>query len=129
MILLAEDHEGLREIARETLGQLGYRVIIAVDGQEALERFQEHMDELALVVLDVVLPKMSGPEVFARMQAVRPHLLAVFATGYSAEMAALKSLHIHGLSILHKPYSPKVLARKVRETLDCAACEQHPRLR
>lgn len=118
MILLAEDHEGLREIARETLSQLGYRVVVAADGEEALALFHKNKDELALVVLDVVLPKLSGPEAYSRMQLVRPGLLAVFATGYSSDMAPLKSVQARSLPILHKPYTPKTLARKVREMLD-----------
>jgi two-component system cell cycle sensor histidine kinase/response regulator CckA len=124
-ILLAEDHEGLREIACETLSQLGYKVVLAVDGEEAVEKFAEQSDQLAMVLLDVVLPRMSGPEAYGKMCSIRADLPVIFATGYSAETAALDGAKQNGALILHKPYSPKALARRVRETLDQAAQRKH----
>jgi two-component system cell cycle sensor histidine kinase/response regulator CckA len=124
-ILLAEDHEGLREIACETLSQLGYTVVVAIDGEEAVEKFEAHRDQMAMVLLDVVLPRMSGPEAYAKMCAIKADLPVIFATGYSAETAALDGVKENGALILHKPYSPKALARRVRETLDQAAQRRH----
>ncbi len=117
-ILIAEDHEGLREIARETLTQLGYQLVMAADGEEAVEKFRAQRDQIDLVLLDVVLPKLSGPEAYKRMQELQPHLPAIFTTGYSADTAMLKSVREKGFPILQKPYMPRNLARTVRETLD-----------
>jgi CheY-like chemotaxis protein len=117
-ILIAEDHEGLREIARETIAQLGYQVVMAADGEEAVDKFRAQRDQIDLVLLDVVLPKLSGPEAYTRMQELQPHLPAIFTTGYSADTAMLKTVREKGFSILHKPYTPRSLARTVRETLD-----------
>jgi CheY-like chemotaxis protein len=117
-ILVAEDHEGLREIARETLATLGYKVLIVTDGEQALREFQTRGGEIDLALLDVVLPKLSGPEVYARICAETREVPVVFATGYSAEMSQLHDVQRQGLPILQKPYSPRDLARKVREALD-----------
>jgi two-component system, cell cycle sensor histidine kinase and response regulator CckA len=118
VILIAEDHEGLREIARETLDLLGYRVMLARDGEEAVQEFRRHRDEIQLVLLDVVLPKLSGPEAYAQMCLDKPGIPAVFATGYSADHTLIADMSSRGIPVLQKPYSPRDLARKVREALD-----------
>jgi two-component system, cell cycle sensor histidine kinase and response regulator CckA len=123
VILVAEDHEGLRELARETLSNLGYHVLIAADGDQALREFQGHSSEVELLLLDVVLPKMSGPEVYAQITQSVPRIPVIFATGYSADLALPDQLRRDGLAVLQKPYSPRALGRKVREVLN-----QHVRL-
>jgi two-component system, cell cycle sensor histidine kinase and response regulator CckA len=122
-ILIAEDHEGLRELARETLSNLGYHVLIAADGDQALHEFQNHSAEVELLLLDVVLPKLSGPEVYAQITQSAPRIPVIFATGYSADLALPDQLRRDGLAVLQKPYSPRALGRKVREVLN-----QHVRL-
>lgn len=117
-ILVAEDHEGLREIARETLATLGYKVLLVTDGEQALRELQARGAQIDLALLDVVLPKLSGPEVYARICGDHRELPVIFATGYSAEMSQLHDIQRHGLPILQKPYAPRDLARKVREALD-----------
>jgi PAS domain S-box-containing protein len=117
-ILVAEDHEGLREIARETLTNLGYRVILTADGEEAVREFMDPRNHVDLLLLDVVLPKLGGPQAYARICESRPHVPAIFATGYSADIDLLRQARQRKLPMLQKPYSPRDLARKVRETLD-----------
>src|SRR6267143_3396053 len=90
-ILLAEDHESLRELAQETLGALGYHVILASNGIEAVQLFKDNSDRIDLVVMDVVMPGMSGPDAYLKMSAIRPDLGVVFTTGYTAEAASLTS--------------------------------------
>jgi two-component system cell cycle sensor histidine kinase/response regulator CckA len=117
-VLLAEDHEGLRHLAVETLSGLGYEVLVACDGEQALNEFQRNRSRISLILLDVVMPKLSGPEVYERVCADAPNFPVVFATGYSADMSLLKKAQANGLPILQKPYAPRDLARTVRETLD-----------
>jgi two-component system, cell cycle sensor histidine kinase and response regulator CckA len=117
-ILVAEDHEGLREIARETLTNLGYRVILTADGEEAVREFLDPRNHIDLLLMDVVLPKLGGPQAYARICETRPDVPAIFATGYSADIELLRQARQQGLPMLQKPYSPRDLARKVRETLD-----------
>ncbi len=118
IILVAEDHEGAREVAQETLENLGYHVVLARDGEEALRLFHEHPQRIGLVLLDVALPKISGPDLYTRIQAARPELPVVFITGYSTEAKMLSSLIEKGAAVLQKPYSPDELGQKVRATLD-----------
>ena len=117
-ILIVEDHEGLGQLALETLTRLGYQVMLATDGEQAVADFCANPDRIALAVLDVVLPKLGGPEIYARIRELRPELPVIFATGYSPEIAQLQKVQEEGLPVLQKPYSPRDLARKVREMLD-----------
>jgi two-component system cell cycle sensor histidine kinase/response regulator CckA len=125
-ILLAEDHEGLRELARETLANLGYNIVLACDGEEAVRLFQANRDLIDLLLLDVVMPKINGPEAYARISAEKADVPVIFATGYSSEMTLLQSAQERGLTILQKPYVPRELARRVRETLDRQPATVHP---
>jgi PAS domain S-box-containing protein len=117
-LLVAEDHEGLRQLAIETLSSLGYNVLVANDGEQALAEFQRSRAHISLVLLDVVMPKLSGPEVYERICAEAPGFPVIFATGYSADLSLLKKAQANGLPIVQKPYVTRDLARKIRETLD-----------
>jgi PAS domain S-box-containing protein len=117
-ILVAEDHDGGRGMVSEILGKLGYTVLLAANGEEAVRIFQERRDEVALLLFDVVMPKLGGPEAFQRIEAIRPGLPVVFATGYSSEADILNSLTAENRHLIQKPYNPRALARKVRELLD-----------
>jgi two-component system, cell cycle sensor histidine kinase and response regulator CckA len=117
-ILLAEDHEGLRQSAQEMLENLGYRVLVASNGLEAIQLFKENIEQIALVVLDVVMPGISGPDAFLQMTVIRPGLPAVFSTGYAREAESLTLLLQKGASFLQKPYSQKSLGHMIRAVLD-----------
>jgi len=117
-ILLAENHEGLRETARSTLEKLGYRVLPVPEGAAAVDLFRSQPDTIDLALLDVVMPHLNGPEAYALMEVLRPGLPVVFTSGYTAETPAFTEAQKRGLPILPKPYSPSQLARKVREALD-----------
>jgi len=117
-ILLAEDHEGLRELAQETLEALGYHVVLATNGTEAVELFKTNPDQIDLVILDVVMPGLSGPDAYSEMSAIRPNLGVVFATGYTAESASLTSMVGKGATVLQKPFSAKSLSRAIRSVLE-----------
>lgn len=117
-LLVAEDHEGLRQLAVEKLTKLGYKVIAAADGEEAVNEFRRHEAEIDLALLDVVLPKLNGPEIYSRICASRPDLPVVFATGYSADFALLHKVQRYGVAVLQKPYKASDLARKIRDALD-----------
>jgi two-component system, cell cycle sensor histidine kinase and response regulator CckA len=117
-ILLAEDNEGLQEAAVEMLQKLGYRVVPASNGAEAVQIFTENPGKFDLLILDVVMPKVSGPEALSQMIAVRSDLRVIFSTGYTAEAASLNSLADQGASFLQKPYSMKNLSQTVRGSLD-----------
>lgn len=117
-ILLADDHEGICEMAQSVLMAKGYRVLLAHDGDEAVKTFLAHRGIISLVLLDVIMPKRSGPEVYAAIKLVKPDASVLFTTGYANETATLADLVARGVAVLRKPYSPSVLCRRVREVLD-----------
>jgi len=120
-ILLADDHDGICEMAQSALTGKGYQVMVAHDGEEAVQLFTTHRDNISLVLLDVIMPRLNGPEVFAAIKAQKPGVAVVFATGYSNETGVLADLVERGVAVLRKPYSPSALCRRVREVLDAAA--------
>ena len=97
-ILLAEDNEGLREAAQEMLQRLGYRVISACNGEEAVRLFQENSGKIDMVLLDVIMPDLTGPAAYSQMAALEPNLRVVFTSGFTAEMASLNSMLEKGAS-------------------------------
>jgi len=117
-ILIAEDHEGIREMAHAALSSLGYQVMFACDGEEAVALFSAHRHEISLVLLDVIMPRCSGPMAYAAIKELKPDVAVIFVTGYSNEMAALAEIVESGVPVLRKPYSPGALCRCVREALD-----------
>jgi two-component system, cell cycle sensor histidine kinase and response regulator CckA len=120
-ILLVEDHEGLRDTAQEMLQRLGYQVIAASDGKEALELFKAASNRIDLLVTDVIMPLMSGPEAYLAMSAISPELRVVFTTGYTPEAKALVALVAKGASLVQKPYSLTTLSQMIRAALETAA--------
>ncbi len=119
-ILIAEDDEMVRGLAVKVLERAGYTVLTARNGEEAVERFKQHKDDVALLVLDVMMPKTSGHDALLRIHAIRPGVPALFSSGYS-EMAVHTNFVLHeGLKLLPKPYAPAALLRAVRNALDQA---------
>jgi len=116
-ILIAEDHESIREMTRQALVSMGYRVLSACDGLEALQ-LCEH-EKPALAVLDVIMPKLGGPAAAAALVKQFPDLHVIFTSGYSADAREVPAANGKA-SYLQKPYSPTTLGRLVRETLDQA---------
>src|SRR5450631_3950380 len=117
-ILVAEDHEGIREVVNEVLSSHGYTTILAADGQEALQLFRQDPTRVDLVILDVTMPRLSGTELFTQMRAIRPDLPVVFTSGHTSEPDFLKSTIAAGAAFLQKPYTTRILGQIVRSTLD-----------
>jgi DNA-binding NtrC family response regulator len=119
-ILVAEDNPALVELVQEVFGSRGYTVIAARDGWEAVQLFREKVDEIGLVILDVVMPNVGGPEAFDRMAAIRPDVPVIFTSGHTAETTALTSRIRTGAFFLQKPYTPQLLVESARMALDNA---------
>ena len=117
-ILVAEDEESLRTLVQEVLGGLGYRVMLARDGMEAVEIFARHRDEIDLVTLDMVMPKLSGREAYERIRQFERNVPVIFVTAYAGETAGPPHLDAPGAELLEKPYSVDMLGRKIRQVLD-----------
>ena len=121
LILVAEDHDGMRDMAEQILDTLGYKLILARDGDEAVQKFRERAGEISLLLMDVVMPKMAGTEAYEKILASHPGIPVIFTSGYSEQGAYLSSALHAGATVLQKPYGARTLARKVRELLDVAA--------
>jgi signal transduction histidine kinase len=116
-VLLAEDHDGLRQSAQEMLETLGYQVLAASNGAEAVELFRQHADRINIVVLDAVMPVLSGPDAHMQMTAIRPGARVIYTTGYASEATTLAAMRETGVPILQKPYSPKSLTQLIGKVL------------
>jgi PAS domain S-box-containing protein len=116
-ILLAEDEEAIRSFIERALKELGYNVLVARNGEEAIEIFSQNK-EIVLAVLDVVMPRKGGKEAFEEMHKQNPRLKVVFMSGYSANAIHDSFVLIAGTPFLQKPFGPTILARKIREVLD-----------
>ena len=117
-VLLAEDDEMLRPLARELLAKLGYRVLEAPDAATALATARAHPGEIHLLISDVVMPGENGVQLARQLMADRPRLRVLYISGYTDEAVVRHGLLAPGLNFLQKPFTPDVLARKVRDVLD-----------
>lgn len=118
-VLLVEDEAAVREISRRTLVRLGYHVMVAGSGPEALPLWHAHQPEVRLLVTDMVMPGgMSGLELAIRLRQDRPNLRVIYSSGYSPDLFAGKVELTEGLNYLAKPYSLTALSKAVRAALD-----------
>jgi len=117
-ILVAEDDPDVRNLTRTVLADFGYRVIDAVDGQDAIDKFSEHAAAIALLLVDVIMPKKSGRDVYDAAKAIRPGIKVIFTSGYTADIIRKKGIIDEGFQFLSKPADPVDLLRKIREVLD-----------
>lgn len=116
-ILLSEDSESLREIARDYLESIGYTVIEATSGKDALQRACDFEGPIHLLLTDVVMPEMSGPELAEQLLAFRPGVKVIFTSGYTNDAIARHGVLEPGIVFIQKPYRPKALAQRIREVL------------
>ncbi|MEW6418322.1 MAG: PAS domain S-box protein [Nitrospirota bacterium] len=117
-VLIAEDDARVRELAKELFERFGYKVIEAVDGEDAIKVFNENRDDVRLLILDVIMPKKNGKEVYDRIKKVRPDIKAIFMSGYTADIIHKKGILEEGVDIILKPISLDELLIKAREVLD-----------
>jgi two-component system, cell cycle sensor histidine kinase and response regulator CckA len=117
-VLVVEDQDGIRDIVRESLRRNGYNVLIAVDGNEALQMASVYSDPIHLLVTDLVMPNIGGRELAQRLTPLRPRMKVLFMSGYSEHSALNIEATNQPATILQKPFSLDALARNVRRVLD-----------
>jgi PAS domain S-box-containing protein len=117
-ILLAEDDESVCKLVERTLAGLGYTVLVARDGREAVETFRRNRERVGLAILDVVMPRLGGKGAFEELRREKPDLKVIFMSGYVPDAGTDSFPPVDGVPFLQKPAGPGVLARKVREVLD-----------
>lgn len=117
-ILIVEDEEPLLNVLTGLLKSKGYRVYMAHDGYEAVETYEEHHNDIAVVVSDLGLPKMTGQDAFLRMKSVNPRVKVIFGTGYLDPELKTELLNLGAKGFLAKPYSQDELLKRIRDLID-----------
>ena len=116
-ILLVDDESMILDIGEEMLQKLGYHVLVAQGGKEALEIYGRERDRVGLIILDMILPDMGGGEVYDRLKKVNPDVKVLLASGYSIDGQASEILDRGCKGFIQKPFRISDLAQKISETV------------
>jgi two-component system cell cycle sensor histidine kinase/response regulator CckA len=117
-ILLVDDDDSVRGLIQTVLLERGYTVLVASSGWDALRLAQEHGGKIDLLVTDVIMPGMDGPELAETFASLRAEMRVLFVSGYTADALNASRFPAHPARLLPKPFSPGELAHRVREVLD-----------
>ena len=117
-VLLVEDEDTVRTLVRTILESRGFHVIDARNAEEAMRVLPADLDSVDLLLTDVVMPGLSGPELFERLVRERPALKVLFLSGYSDDMIVTRGLFAPDSPYLQKPFTARGLMRKIRDVLD-----------
>ena len=117
-VLIVDDDETVRTLAAEHLQKVGYRVMEASDGIEALEVYEEFQNEIRIVVLDLIMPRMAGVECLSRLLEINPEIRVIMASGYSEEGSEKHFNDLGARLFITKPYSQRTLLEAVRSVID-----------
>lgn len=116
-ILLVEDDSFIREYLEQSLKQLGYKIIIAEDGQVALNLFEKNKD-IDLIITDIVMPNLNGKELVEKINQTKPNVKIIFTSGYPEESISHHGVLEPGIHFIQKPFTRDVLARKIRSVIN-----------
>jgi two-component system cell cycle sensor histidine kinase/response regulator CckA len=120
-ILVAEDEDGVRSLTREVLEKYGYRVLEAANGEEALSVSDQHAGPVDLLLSDVVMPRMGGPELAQALLQRRPAVKVLYMSGYTDHPMVRRGVVDAGVAFLQKPFTPTLLVSRIRELLETPA--------
>ena len=120
-LLVVEDEEDVRGLARDVLVESGYTVLVAATAEDAVRICEEHESPISLLLSDVVMPKVSGPQLAQRLVDLRPELHVLYMSGYTDEAIVHHGVLEPGTAFIEKPFTPEGLCGKVRDVLDAAA--------
>ncbi|NWF98354.1 MAG: response regulator, partial [Nitrospirae bacterium] len=117
-ILIVDDEKINTEAVKELLSVLGYRVLAVKSGTEAIEEYKEHFNEIQLVILDMIMPDMSGRETLEKLLELNKNVKVLLSSGYSMNGEASTLLKLGCKGFIQKPFRIEELTRKIREVLD-----------
>ena len=116
-VLLVDDEPALLDLMQENLASAGYRVLSAADGEKALKLAEQLAEPIDLVVTDVVMPKLGGPELVRNLRAVRPTIKVLYLTGYLADAFGPSGAPPDGDALLQKPFTQAALRARIAQVL------------
>jgi CheY-like chemotaxis protein len=116
-VLLIDDEGMIIDVGEQMLKTIGYKVILAGSGKEAIELFKENQDKIDMVILDMIMPGVSGGETYDRIKEINPRVKVLLSSGYSIDGQAEEILERGCNSFIQKPYNIKELSYKLREIL------------
>jgi two-component system, cell cycle sensor histidine kinase and response regulator CckA len=117
-VLIVEDEEAVRHLARRFLAASGYHVLMAANGGEALLTCERHDGPIHLLLTDVVMPQMSGRELADRLRLIRPDMRVLYMSGYTGTVIEHQRNGVGSMPLVEKPFSGAELVRRVREAID-----------
>lgn len=115
-ILIVDDQDQVLSMLGTVFSEIGYRVITAVDGQDAVDKFTDNVDSVDIILMDIIMPRKDGVEAYKEICSLKPNVLIVFMSGFTANH--IEGLNPDAINIVHKPISPPIIAKRIRETLD-----------
>lgn len=117
-LMLVEDDPDINQFIKTLLEGFGYKVIVATDGEDAINKFKENKDKIQLLLLDVIMPRKNGKEVYDEIRSGSPNIKALFMSGYTGDIIQRRGLFEEGLHFISKPISSTELLQKLREVLN-----------
>jgi PAS domain S-box-containing protein len=117
-LLLVEDDNAVRKVTRSMLEELGYDIIEAIDGEQAIELFRENRDRVQLVISDVIMPRLGGKDIHRELKKIKSDIKILYISGYATNILEQQGVEKGEKNFLAKPFGPDTLSRKIREVLD-----------
>ena len=121
-ILLVDDEDIIIDVGKQMLKKLGYAVLSSKNGQEGLEIYRKKKDNIAMVLLDMVMPDMGGGETYDKLRAINPKIKVLLSSGFSVDGQATEILNRGCNGFIQKPFNLQELSQKIREIIDAEAC-------
>ncbi len=119
-LLIVENEAAIRTLLQMALRKSGYTVLAAESGREALDVVRDHVGSIDLLITDVMMPDMDGPELVRQLTTIRPETRTLFMSGYMDDALGEHGILPANINFIQKPFSPRVIAQKVRDILDGA---------
>ncbi len=119
-VLLVDDEDMIIDVGKELLRELSYEVLLARSGQEAIKIYEENKEKIDMVILDMIMPDMSGGDTYDRLKEINPDIKVLLSSGYSIDGQATEILNRGCDGFIQKPFNIKQLSQKLREILDSA---------
>ncbi|MDZ7724456.1 MAG: response regulator [candidate division KSB1 bacterium] len=117
-ILIVEDEQAIRNIAKSSLQKFGYTTLTAADAEEALSVYANAAQKIDVLLTDVVMPNVSGKELADQLAVKQPDLVIIFMSGYTDDTIGKEGVLTENINFIQKPFSPASLAEKLRDILD-----------